>query len=175
MTRQRIYVASSWRNKVQPLVVRYLRSEGHDVYDFRDPGTAGGAFGWVEIDLGSDRPWHGWTNADAIEALEHPVARAGFAADWTALTRAQVGVLVGPCGRSAHLELGVMVGRGIPTAILLTDRQEAELMYGMADLVTESLQRLGAWARDHDIWRALPEDGPRDHRGERVASLAELL
>lgn len=33
----RIYVASSWRNNVQPLVVQTLRVAGLDVYDFKNP------------------------------------------------------------------------------------------------------------------------------------------
>ena len=35
-----IYVASSWRNAYQPEVVARLRSEGHSVYDFRNPSEA---------------------------------------------------------------------------------------------------------------------------------------
>lgn len=165
MIRQRIYVASSWRNAAQPAVVDLLRREGHAVYDFRAPGTAGGAFAWSECER--EVPWQTWSNAEAIAALQHPVARGGFASDWTALTRATMGVLVGPSGRSAHLELGVMVGRGIPTAVLLTERQEAELMCAMADLVTESLQRLVLWANGAYGWSVLDEDGPRDQHGQR--------
>lgn len=33
----RIYVASSWRNEIQPDVVSALQGVGHDVYDFRHP------------------------------------------------------------------------------------------------------------------------------------------
>lgn len=171
MIRQRIYVASSWRNPQQPAVVDVLRREGHEVYDFRNPGTDGGAFAWSEVadPNGNADPdvWRLWTNREAIAALQHPIAKGGFASDWTALTRATMGILVGPSGRSAHLELGVMVGRGIPTAVLLTDRQEAELMYAMADLVTESLQRLVLWASGAYGWAVLDEDGPRDQFGQR--------
>ena len=31
----RIYVASSWRNPTQPVMVTTLRDAGHEVYDFR--------------------------------------------------------------------------------------------------------------------------------------------
>jgi hypothetical protein len=173
VNRHRIYVASSWRNALQPLVVSVLRRDGHQVYDFRNPETAAGAFAWSDLGIGDD--WTKWGTTQSIEALEHPIAKGGFASDWTALTRATLGVLVGPCGRSAHLELGVMVGRGIPTAILLTEPQEAELMYGMVDLVTESVQRLALWASGSPVWQNLREDGPRDILGNRVKHLRELL
>lgn len=45
-----IYVASSWRNDYQPIVVRELRSEGHEVYDFRNPSHGDKGFQWSDID-----------------------------------------------------------------------------------------------------------------------------
>lgn len=33
----KVYVASSWRNKLQPDVVAIIRAAGHEVYDFRNP------------------------------------------------------------------------------------------------------------------------------------------
>ena len=36
----RIYVASSWRNALQPGVVTKLRRDGHEVYDFREPAPS---------------------------------------------------------------------------------------------------------------------------------------
>jgi hypothetical protein len=41
----KIYVASSWRCQFQPDVVKKLRALGHEVYDFRGPGT-----GWGEVE-----------------------------------------------------------------------------------------------------------------------------
>lgn len=35
---RKIYVASSWRNSIQAEIVAALRAEGHEVYDFRNPG-----------------------------------------------------------------------------------------------------------------------------------------
>ena len=34
----KIYVASSWRNEFQHNVVKALREDGHEVYDFREDG-----------------------------------------------------------------------------------------------------------------------------------------
>ena len=40
---RKIYVASSWRNREQPSVVKALREAGHEVYDFRNPAPDGQA------------------------------------------------------------------------------------------------------------------------------------
>ena len=45
-----IYVASSWRNHVQPMIVEALRGDGHEVYDFRNPPDAAG-FGWGQLNI----------------------------------------------------------------------------------------------------------------------------
>ena len=48
----KIYVASSWRNSYQQDVVSFLRSEGHEVYDFTHPnGDMSYGFSWSSIDL----------------------------------------------------------------------------------------------------------------------------
>lgn len=40
----KIYVASSWRNSFQLDVVSFLRNEGHEVYDFKNPPHGNGGF-----------------------------------------------------------------------------------------------------------------------------------
>ena len=54
---------------------------------------------------------------------------------------ADVVVLVMPCGRSAHLELGFAVGQGKPTIILLSDG-EPELMYKMVRSLVTSVEEV---------------------------------
>ncbi len=129
---ERIYVASSWRNAVYPSVVANLRAAGHEVYDFRDPSHTGPhagqpvrGFAWSEI----DPEWQSWTPVAYREALDHPIAWAGFERDHAAMEWATAFVLVLPCGRSAHTEAGWACGRGKPTHILLYPGQEPELMY----------------------------------------------
>ncbi len=46
---------------------------------------------------------------------------------------AEVGVMVMPCGRSAHLEAGYFVGARKPLLIILSDA-EPELMYKMGTI-----------------------------------------
>jgi hypothetical protein len=154
----KLYVASSWRNELQPSVVEVLRQAGHEVYDFQHPpGGDHLGFSWSEIDPGYDR----WTAIDYIGALEHPIAVAGFDSDFDAMQEANGCVLVLPCGRSAHLEAGYFVGAGKPLWILLEEDEFApavgegkgnpELMYRMAGVANlhvdteDLLEAIAAW------------------------------
>ncbi len=110
----RIYVASSWRNPHQQTVVAELRQAGHDIYDFRNPRPGDTGFAWSEI----DPDWMKWSPETFRKCLNHPIAKAGFTSDMEALTACDACVLVLPCGRSAHLELGWAAGAGKRTAIL---------------------------------------------------------
>ncbi len=98
----KIYVASSWRNDIQPHVVEALRKAGHEVYDFKNPRPGDNGFHWSDI----DPDWQDWTPEQFIEGLRHPIAASGFASDMDALRDCDACVLVLPCGRSAHLEAG---------------------------------------------------------------------
>ena len=132
----KIYVASSWRNQVQPDVVAALRAHGHEVYDFKNPPERT-AFAWSEIDPN----WEKWTPLNWIEGLKHPRAVDGFNSDFGAMKWADAGVLVMPCGRSAHIEAGYFVGGKKPLWILMAP-SEPELMYSMATGLLTSLEAL---------------------------------
>lgn len=142
----KIYVATSWRNDAQPEVVKYLRDAGHEVYDFRNPREhdlqRDNGFHWNDI----DEQWQAWTPEQFRAALNHPLSLAGFASDMAALVWCDAVLLVMPCGRSSHLELGWGIGAGKRTAILLAEG-EPELMYAMVD------DLLISWA-DVDRWLA---------------------
>ena len=136
----KVYVASSWRNEAQPGVVTALRAAGHQVYDFRNPQQNGSGFHWSDI----SPDWQSWTPEEFKEGLEHPLAEKGFASDYEALDWADAVVMVMPCGRSTHLELGYAAGQKKTTVIMLTEA-EPELMYKMAThLVTSTQQMLDA-------------------------------
>lgn len=127
-----IYVASSWRNEHQPLVVRVLRGSGVDCYDFRNPAEGERGFSWQQA--GGRSYEHGdlWKPHEILQTLEHPVAKHGFGLDFGAMKRAKGCVLVMPCGRSAHIEAGFFVGAGRPLHVLLMEPAEPELMWRMA-------------------------------------------
>lgn len=130
----KIYVASSWRNILQPGVVGALRAAGHEVYDFRNPAPGNGGFSWSSIDSN----WQTWTPDQHRAALQHPIAKAGFKFDMDALRGCDCCVLVLPCGRSAHLELGWAVGAGKKTVVLEFESIEPDLMYLMCDRLCTS-------------------------------------
>lgn len=141
-----VYVASSWRNLLQQGVVHTLRAAGIPCYDYKAPAPGEDGFRWSEI----NPAWQGWTPAQWREALAHPVAQRGYARDRDALHRADCGVLVLPCGRSAHLEAGYLAGRGVPVYTLAVEPCEPELMAlllgppeNVCTSVVELLGRLG--------------------------------
>lgn len=137
----KIYVASSWRNMLQPGVVGALRAAGHEVYDYKNPGTGKQGFSWKQIDpnwqMGGPV-----TPTQHVEMLRHPIAQAGFKSDMDALRDCDVCVLVLPCGRSAHLELGWAAGHGKKTVVLEPDPIEPDLMYLMCDRLCTSFDEL---------------------------------
>lgn len=140
--KRRIYLASSWRNERQPVVVQALRHCGHEVYDFRNPEPGNTGFQWSEI----DPDWEQWTNQQYIEALLSPIAQEGFNHDFGAMQWADTGVLLLPSGRSAHIEAGYFVGARKPLHILLApEAMEPELMYLMASSVSRTIAELVHW------------------------------
>ena len=127
----KIYVASSWRNVYQPLVVRRLREQGHEVYDFKDAD----GFHWSEVDA----RWKDWTPEHYIHGLTHPCAARGFSRDMDALRRCEVCVYVMPCGVSASLEAGWACGAGKRVLVFVPELREPDLMVKMAEFVTDDL------------------------------------
>ena len=105
---RRIYVASSWRNQQQQEVVESLRWDGHAVYDFKNPGRKS-----KRVLVGRYRSE--LENLEPVTVprrpLKHPISEVGCGNDFAAMKWADTFVLVLPCGRSAHLELGWACGQ----------------------------------------------------------------
>jgi len=124
----KVYVASSWRNTYYDTVLKALREAGHLTWDWRNPPTGGGGFKWQQAGLET------YEHGDKLEAhqwrrlLDHPIAVAGYASDLCGMNWADVGVLLHPCGRSAHLEAGWMAGRGKVVHVLAQEAVEPDLM-----------------------------------------------
>ena len=157
----RVYVASSFRNERQPVLVELLRSAGHEVYDFHHPEVEGpgappdAGHGWEQAHP-AGQPW---TAEQYLEALRHPLAVEGFNADWDAMVWADVFVLVLPCGSNAHLEAGYAVGAGKPLAVYLDPGNvEPELMHKVAGLITDDSQVILTWLADRCSETAIPDD-----------------
>ena len=134
----KIYVASSWRNKYFPEVVKGLREAGHEVYDFRNPPHGGHGFHWTDV----DPECASWSFREYEAGLAHPAAERQFAADMEALEWADTCVLILPSGRSAHTEAGWMKGMGRKTVVYIPEMQEPELMYKLFDAVVGTFEDL---------------------------------
>lgn len=134
----KIYVASSWRNEYQQTVVMFLRQQGHDVYDFKNPPHGNGGFAWSDI----DKNWENWDTNQFKTALRHPIAVEGFKSDFDGMKWADVCVMVLPCGRSANTEAGWMKGAGKSVYVFQPIKQEPELMYKIYDNIYDDLYQL---------------------------------
>lgn len=136
-----IYVASSWRNRHFENIVDDLRSNGLDCYDFkRDEGAK---FGWHEVGVNSGEE----TFEHYQLGMKHSRVKAGFKSDSDAMTKATTCLLLLPCGRSAHLELGWMCGQNKNTAIWFPPDENVtpELMYGFVDFMSNNFTDIRGW------------------------------
>lgn len=138
----KIYVASSWRNDFQPEVVRLLREDRHEVYDFKDSE----GFHWSEV----DRDWKEWVSdiPSYLTGLNHPCAERGFNRDMKALRECDACIYVMPCGVSASLEAGWACGAGKRVFVYVPGLREPDLMVKMAELVTDDLESIRQKLKD---------------------------
>jgi hypothetical protein len=102
---KRIYIASSWKNALEVRkLAKILESEGHQVYDFTDE-TKHFSFNLNDV-----------ANRNEIEYIKFlediPESRKAFDVDKAGLEWADTVIMLQPCGRSSHLELGYGVGKG---------------------------------------------------------------
>jgi len=141
--KHRIYVASSWRNRLQSDVVIRLREMGHKVYDFRNPGPGKHGFSWGQI----SEDYIKWTPKEYIENLKtNDVIAKAYKLDMDALNWCNMCILLLPCGRSAHLEAGYAIGKGKMTAVYIDEEKfEPDLMYLMADKISDNLDDIYSW------------------------------
>lgn len=140
MRAHKIYLASSWRNEQQQGLVAALRELGHEVYDFKNPKPGETGFSWKQVGYDTDFIKNGNVTPEDIatylDALKKPRAIEGFDNDLTAMQDATMFVLLLPCGRSAHIEMGTAVGWQKETHVVLsTEKFEPELMYLLCDRI----------------------------------------
>jgi len=128
-----IYVASSWKNIYQKSVIVLLRTVGFEVYDFKNKNS----FHWNDVDPNYEQ----WTNEQFNNILKNnALTKIGFEADFNAMKASDTFVLVNPCGRSAHLELGWAIGQGKKTIIYNPVKLDKfDLMYKMVDNITNNM------------------------------------
>ena len=130
-----IYLTGSLRDCKVPAIAGTLRREGYDVHD-----------DWHAAGPHADDEWKRYERERGhtlTEALRGKAARQVFQFDYSNLLKADAGVLIAPAGRSAHLELGWLAGRGKPTFVLLSDDPERwDVMYQFCTAVFEDVHQL---------------------------------
>jgi nucleoside 2-deoxyribosyltransferase len=131
-----IYLATSWRNEHYDRVLKLLRDNGHEVFDYREKGF-----------LFSQLVPEG-THVESLPAreqqalLNHPTAEKAFEIDFKALRECEVCVMLYPCGNDAHVELGFAKAYGNHTIIYVNEGYRAGLMDKIADQWVFSDQQL---------------------------------
>jgi hypothetical protein len=138
-----IYVATSWKNPYIIALKAGLESAARmpeqpdfTVYDFRATG-----FRWKELGV-SDQ-----TDLDLFKTgLESETAISQYHADLEAIDMADTLIMILPCGKSAHIELGMAIAKKKNTAIWFTEYiVEPDLMYLEVDFLTDNFMDLIGW------------------------------
>ena len=133
-----VYVIGSLRNPEIPNIAKKLREEtGFDVFDdWFSPGPEADDY-WKRYEEARGRTYQ--------EALNGWAGKHVFEFDKFHIDRSDIGVLVMPAGKSAHLELGYMLGRGKLGYILMDSPDRWDVMvqfatgvfFNMNDLLEE--------------------------------------
>lgn len=120
-----VYLIGSLRNPIIPSLGRKIRALGYEVFD-----------DWHGAGPEADDQWQRYEQDRGrtyTEALRGRAAQHVFAFDKKHLDMADIGVLVLPAGKSGHLELGYLAGRGKRTFILFDKEPERwDVMYNFA-------------------------------------------
>jgi hypothetical protein len=130
-----IYLIGSLRNPQVPIVGHALRREGYDIFD-----------DWYAVGPKADDHWKEYEKArgrNMKEALAGEAAKNTFRFDKNHLDASDAAVLVSPAGKSGHLELGYMLGKGKPGFVLLDEDPERwDVMYQFANAICFGLDDL---------------------------------
>lgn len=142
MTPPMIYVIGSLKNPRVPEVAAFLRGEGFAAFDE-----------WCAAGFDADKHWNAYVKARGLsyrDALKLPFLETVFNFDLEHLNKADAGVLVMKAGKSAHAELGYLIGRGKPVWILHDGEPEGEweLMPKFATGMAYQLDELLAMIRE---------------------------
>ena len=130
-----IYLIGSLRNPDVPELAQILRKEtGHEVFD-----------DWYAAGDKADDAWRDYEKARGhtyVKGLQGHAAAHVFEFDYFHLQRSDAAVLFLPAGKSAHLELGWMLGSEKPGYVLLDSPDRWDVMYKFATGVFDNLQPL---------------------------------
>lgn len=155
-TKSSIYVIGSLRNREITKVSAQLRNVGHVVWD-----------AWVAAGPEADDYWRDYEQEqghDMAEALKGLAAQNVFYFDKGLIDLADIGVLIMPCGKSGHLELGYMAAQGKRTYVLLDAPPERfDVMAQFATGVYERVEDLIEVLSSSQVGGTTTSAGAYDH------------
>jgi len=129
-----IYLIGSLRNEQIPIIGNSLREIGFEVFDdWFAPGPHADDF-WRDYEKMKGHTY--------MEALQGYAAKHIFEFDLFHIDRCEIAVLTYPSGKSAHLELGYMIGQGKPGYILLDDPERWDVMLQFATGIYTDMEDL---------------------------------
>lgn len=129
-----IYLIGSLRNPQIGEIAAKLRAAGHEVFD-----------DWYAAGPEADDYWQKYEIAKGNnykQALQGYAAKHVFSFDKHHLDRCDLAILALPAGKSAHLELGYIVGKGKPGYILLDSPDRWDVMYQFANGVFYTVEEI---------------------------------
>lgn len=130
-----IYLIGSLRNEKIPHIAKELRELGFEVFDdWFSPGPEADDF-W--------RKYEKIRGSTYKEALNNWAGKHIYQFDKYHIDRSDIGILYMPGGKSAHLELGYMIGRGKKCYVLFDKEPERwDVMYQFAEDVFFNIDEL---------------------------------
>jgi len=129
-----IYLIGSLRNPKIIEIATKLREAGHEVFD-----------DWYAAGPEADDYWQKYEIAKGNnykQGLQGYAAKHVYEFDKYHLDRNDIAVLALPAGKSGHLELGYMIGKGKKGYILLEDPDRWDVMYQFANGVFYKIEEL---------------------------------
>jgi nucleoside 2-deoxyribosyltransferase len=130
-----LYLIGSLRNPKVPALSHELRRLGFEVFD-----------DWYAAGPEADDYWQRYETQRGrtyAEALNGSAATHVFRYDRSNLDRCDAAVLLLPAGKSGHLELGYVIGKGKPAFIFMPEGAERwDVMYRFANMVVTTVPEL---------------------------------
>lgn len=130
----KIYIASSWKNKLMAMqLTTLLRDDGHEVDCFCEENGKRFAFNGNEVcDV---------ANTDAFHFMKLPEAQKVFEEDKKWIDWSEAVIMLLPCGNSAHLEAGYARGSGKLLYIYgKMEKGKVDAMYGFAHAMVRDFE-----------------------------------
>lgn len=131
----KIYIGGSLANPMIVQVTKELQDAG--IYAFSE---------WYTPGPEADVLWRDYERTLGYsykEALKRPAAVNTFNFDKRNIDECNVFLMVLPCGKSAHMELGYAIGKGKRGFILMPEEPERwDVMYGFAEAVISTTKEL---------------------------------